>query len=61
MSRSSLRAALGLAPVMVLVALGSGCGQRENKIAPAMTGSCNSPFGLDAGTESLSGVSLVLS
>jgi len=34
MSRSSLRAMLGLTPVIVLFALASGCGQKENKFAP---------------------------
>ena len=34
MSRSSLRAMLGLAPVIVLLALAGGCGQKENKFAP---------------------------
>jgi len=34
MSRSSLRAMLGLAPVVVLFALAGGCGQKENKFAP---------------------------
>jgi RND family efflux transporter MFP subunit len=34
MSRSSLRATLGLAPVIVLFALAGGCGQKENKFAP---------------------------
>jgi len=34
MSRSSLRAMLGFAAVIVLFALAGGCGQKENKFAP---------------------------
>jgi membrane fusion protein, multidrug efflux system len=34
MSRSSLRAIFGLAPVIVLFVLSGGCGQKENKFAP---------------------------
>jgi RND family efflux transporter MFP subunit len=34
MRRSSLRATLGLVPVIVLFALAGGCGQKENKFAP---------------------------